>query len=43
MVESVGQKLWKWHEGEKFECPTQDRPFFATRLNSPQSFEKIPK
>ncbi len=43
MLEPVGQKLWEWHLGEQIECPTQDRPYFATRLNSPQSFEKIPK
>jgi phospholipase B1 len=43
MLEPVGQKLWEWHVGEQIECPTQDRPYFATRQNSPQSFEKIPK
>jgi phospholipase B1 len=43
MLEPVGQKLSEWHVGEQIECPTQDRPYFATRLNSPQSFEKIPK
>jgi phospholipase B1 len=42
MLEPVGQKQWEWHYGEPLECPTQDRPFFATRKNSPQSFEKIP-
>jgi len=43
MVEQVGRKQWQWHQGEQFECPSQDRPFFATRLNSAQSFEKIPQ
>jgi phospholipase B1 len=43
MLEPVGEKSWEWHVGEQIECPTPDRPYFATRLNSPQSFEKIPK
>jgi len=43
MLEPVGEKLWEWHVGEQIECPTQDRPYFATRKNSPQSVEKIPK
>lgn len=42
MLEPVGQKQWSWHEGEQIECPTADRPFFATRLNSPTPYEKIP-
>jgi len=43
MLEPVGQKQWRWYEGEQLECPTQERPFFATRKNSPQSFEKMPQ
>jgi hypothetical protein len=43
MLEPVGEKSWEWHVGEQIECPTPDRPYFATRLNSPQSFEKIPE
>jgi len=43
MLEPVGQKQWRWYEGEQLECPTQERPFFATRKNSPQPFEKMPQ
>jgi phospholipase B1 len=43
MLEPVGQKQWAWHQGEQIECPTEDRPFFATRKNSPQPFERIPE
>ncbi|UJR38639.1 hypothetical protein I4U23_031304 [Adineta vaga] len=42
MLEQVGEKKWEWHQGETLECPTEERPYFATRLNSHQSFEKIP-
>jgi len=42
MFEPVGEKKREWHEGEQIECPTKSQPFFATRINSPQSFEKIP-
>ncbi len=44
MLEPVGNKLWEWHVGEQIECPTADRPYFATRKNSPQGFfRRIPK
>jgi phospholipase B1 len=42
MLEEIGQKQWEWHEEEKLECPTVERPYFATSKNSAQSFEKIP-
>lgn len=42
MLEPIGQKKWEWYVGETIECPTADRPYFATRKNSPQSSEKIP-
>ena len=43
MLEEVGNKKWEWYEEERLECPTNQRPYFATRLNSLQSFEKIPQ
>jgi hypothetical protein len=42
MLEEVGQKKWEWHKDEKLECPTPERPYFATSKNSAQRFEKIP-
>jgi len=43
MIEQVGHKRWEWDEGEKLECPTEDRPYFATSKNSAQRFERIPE
>ncbi|CAF0829355.1 unnamed protein product [Adineta steineri] len=43
MIEQVGRKRWEWHTGEELECPTEERPYFSTRLNSAQSSEVIPQ
>jgi hypothetical protein len=43
MIEQVGQKKWEWHTGETLECPTEKRPYFATRINSDQPNEKFPE
>lgn len=34
MLEPVGEKLWEWHPEEQFQCPTAERPYFATSKNS---------
>ncbi len=43
MLEQVGHKQWEWHSGETLECPTPSRPYFATRKNSAQPNERMPK
>lgn len=42
MLEPIGEKKWEWHPEEALECPTAERPYFATSKNSPQSYENIP-
>jgi hypothetical protein len=42
MLEEVGNKTWEWHKSERLECPTAQRPYFATNKNSAQRFERIP-
>lgn len=42
MFEVVGEKKWEWHKGEQIQCPDPARPYFSTRKNSPQAFERIP-
>ncbi|XP_078698909.1 phospholipase B1, membrane-associated-like [Branchiostoma floridae x Branchiostoma belcheri] len=37
MLEPVGSKRTDWHVGEPLECPTEDRPYFATAKNSQSS------
>ncbi|KAI8488183.1 hydrolase [Branchiostoma belcheri] len=37
MLEPVGSKRTDWHVGEPLECPTEDRPYFATAKNSHSS------
>ncbi|CAF3909934.1 unnamed protein product [Rotaria sp. Silwood1] len=34
MFEAVGTKKTSWHEGEPFECPTEDHPYIYTWKNS---------
>jgi len=34
MLEPVGHKRKKWEEGENFECPKEDFPYFFTNKNS---------
>ncbi|XP_066303633.1 phospholipase B1, membrane-associated-like [Branchiostoma lanceolatum] len=34
MLEPVGSKRTDWHIGEPVECPTEERPYFATAHNS---------
>jgi len=36
------KKKWEWHDKEPLECPANDQPYFPTRKNSRQSFERIP-
>jgi hypothetical protein len=42
MLEPVGEKLWEWHEGENFTCPTEANPYIFTSKNSPKQFEAVP-
>jgi phospholipase B1, membrane-associated len=42
MLEPVGSKQWQWHQEDELQCPTNERPYFFTRRNSPQSMEKMP-
>ncbi|CAF3795977.1 unnamed protein product, partial [Rotaria sp. Silwood1] len=34
MFESVSTKKTSWHQGEPFECPTEDHPYIYTSKNS---------
>ncbi|UJR11322.1 hypothetical protein I4U23_015503 [Adineta vaga] len=34
MFEPIGAKKTSWHQGEPFECPSQDHPFIYTSKNS---------